>query len=946
MIRLLHCFVIISLLFGCSFLGPKQLNRIPLEQLEPTVRFVDQKQVQVPESNIEQVDADQVVNSYLRLMQSPHPEVRRQATRRLADLNMRLAEAKNAELADGKVETEMPKAIREASYAKAAELYQQVISEFPKQADDASIRYQLARALALEGKSEESLQQMDNLVAEHNESPEMVEVQFRRGEAYFLRKEYRLAASAYQRVIEQGSDTDFYDKALYKNGWSLFKVVDYTAALENFFPLLERLKAGDKANASIQGVMIDLIKDTQRAISLSFYHLEGPRSIKEYFAKHGNKEYSHEIYDNLANLYLTQERFQDAANTYLVFVEQEPMHHEAAKFQLKVVQTYIDGGFPSLVLPAKETFLSKFGVKSQYWSSADDSLKQELKPHVITNLEEVSSHYHAQAQANKNRVSYLVAAQWYSHFLDLLPEEKDVAPYHFLMAEALFDAGDYQKAIEAFDIIAYQYKTFERREQAAYNILVAYQQLLEQADKTNKQAVQNYHEQSINYSLLFAEFFPNSNRAAELLLRSAEQLIVFKRLPEAIQTSEKILVLPAAKTKVQTDRAKVIIANGYFDLNQYPKAEVAITQVLTEVSLNANEVKEFRERRAQAIYQQAEVLKSAGETEKAIAEYQRMIVVEPNASIRPNAEIDAAVLLMKLENWREAQIALEGFRGRYASHPLAEGLDERLALVYEKQELWASAAQAYERIGKQTKNPEKARDIQWYVAELYLKAKSTQSAIDAFKNYVWTYPEPFLQSVEAQAKLVELYEEFGDSEKRDFWRNKIIASYRSGGSNNNDRTRYLAAKSAFELAEPLYQEFQSIRLTLPLAKSLKKKRAVMDKALAEYGQIAKYKVAEFTTASTHRVGQLYLVLAKDIMNSERPKGMDEDELEEYNYLIEDQAFPIEEKAIEIFASNTGRVLQDLYDEWIKKSFAELAKLQPARYDKQEVVESWFGGEVE
>jgi outer membrane protein assembly factor BamD (BamD/ComL family) len=387
----------------------------------------------------------------------------------------------------------------------------------------------------------------------------------------------------------------------------------------------------------------------------------------------------------------------------------------------------------------------------------------------------------------------------------------------------------------------------------------------------------------------------------------------------------------------------VIIANGYFDLNQYDKAEVAITQVLQEVDLAASERQAFNERRAQAIYKQAEALKLAGNLEQAIAEYQRMIATEPSASIRPNAEIDAAVLLMKLEKWQQAQVALEGFRSRYANHPLAEGLDERLALVYEKQQMWASAAEAYKRIGANTREPEKARDIQWYIAELYLKANSPAAAIDAFKKYVWTYPEPFLQSMEAQAKLVELYQQVGDFEKRDFWRNKIIASYRSGGNKNNDRTRYLAAKSAFELAEPLYQEFKNIRLTLPLAKSLKKKRAVMDKALAAYGSVAKYKVAEFTTASTHRVGQLYLTLARDIMNSERPKGMSEEELEEYNYLIEDQAFPIEEKAIEIFASNTGRVLHNLYDDWIKQSFAELAKLQPARYDKQEVIEDWFGG---
>lgn len=950
--NILQFILLVLLLPSCAFIGLSggDSSKIPLEDMAPRVSFIGQQSVVVPKSSIESVDADQVINAYLRLMQSPHAEVKRQATRRLADLTMRLAEEKNALLAEGKATDVLPSAIRDASYQKAADLYQQVIDDFPKQADDASIRYQLSRALALEGKTEASLQQLDQLTEVHETSPEMLEVQFRRGEAYFLRKNFSKAADAYQRVLEAGDNNDFYNKALYKHGWSLFKLVDYERALDDFFPLLERLESEAGMTDDLKVVASELVKDTYRAISLSFYHLSGAESVENYFSAHGHKQYEPDVYDNLAQLYLSQERFQDAAATYLTFVKSNPMHQKAASFQLKVIDTYIDGGFPSLVLPAKEEFLTQFGVKSDYYQAASETLKQSLNQDIIKNLEEVSSHYHATAQSDKNKQSYMVAAEWYSHFLLLLKDDKQKAPYHFLMAEALFDANEYQQAIQAFDVIAYQYQEYSKKEQAAYNILLAYQ-ALEQLEKENlapgqseSPQLKQYREASINYAILFAEYFPNSDQASSLLLRATEQLLAYDRITEAISSAEKLLSLPGSKTMSDVERAKIIIANGLFDLQQYANAEKAITRVLAEVSLNNDQRLNFKERRAQTIYKQAEAYKQQENFPLAIAEYQRMINTEPNASIRPNAEIDVATLMMNLQQWQNAKLALEGFRGRFSAHPLADGLDEKLALVYEKLENWSDAADVYQRLGSRERDPQKAREIQWYVAELYLKANNIESAIDAFKSYYWNHQPPFLQAIEAQAKLIDLYQQVGDQSKSDFWRNKIISDYRSGGNKNTDRTRFLAARSAFELAEPLYRSFQSIALTLPLQRSLKQKRQAMDTALKAYGAIGQFKVAEFTTASTHRVGQLYLNLARAILKSERPAGMSEEELEEYQFLIEDQAYPIEEKAIEIFSSNSDRVLNNIYTDWVKRSFEALATLQPARYDKHEAIEPWFGGQ--
>ncbi|NVJ50202.1 MAG: tetratricopeptide repeat protein [Gammaproteobacteria bacterium] len=940
MMRLFTIVLILMTLTACALFRSTDGLRVPLEDIEPTVRFVDKQEVAVPQSDIDDVDAEDVVASYQRLMQSPHPEVRRQAMRRLADLNMRLAEEKELMLADGKTAESLPPAIREASYQRAAELYQQVLYDFPQQSDDASIRYQLARALALQGETEQSLAEMDEIAKRHQESEEIAEVQFRRGEAYFLRRDYITAAAAYQQVLALGDETEFYDKALYKSGWSLFKQFDYEQALEKFFPLLERLRAGQTQSGDVRAVLSDLINDTQRAISLSFLHMEGPKSIREYFAKVGRKPYEYETYAKLAEVYLSQQRYQDAANTYLAFVETNPLHERSAFMQLSVIDTYIKGGFPSLVLPAKEDFLLKFGVKSEYWSNQTRDTQLALRPSVVKNLDEVASYYHSQAQREKKAAAYRIAAEWYSHFLILYSDEQARAPYHFLMAEALYDAKDYLAAIAEFDVIAYQYKQAPKQEVAAYNILVAYQALAEQANTRKAE----YQQRVVDYSELYVAYFPSSERSTLLLTRTMEHYIELKQLPQAIKNAERLLALPSAKTPAQSLRAKEVIANGLFDLKHYPVAEQAITDVLQAPGLSAEQRSTFNERLAQSIYQQAQVLKENQQFAAAIGELQRVVARVPSASIRPNAELEAAILMIQLEQWQEAKVALEAFAARFRNHKLAQDIDTRLAYVYEKLELWGQAAGAYDRVAEQKGSESEKSELKWYAAQLYLKANNIAAATEAFKAYYWAFPAPLERSVEAQAKLVELYDTQRDYEKRDFWRQKIIAQYDQLGKQNTPRTTYLAAKMAFEMAEPDFEKFRQIKLTVPLPKSLKQKRAAMDKALKQYTSIARYQVAEFTTASTHRVGQLYLILAKDIINSERPAGMSEDEAEEYGFLIEDQAFPIEEKAIEIFVSNSDRVLNDIYDQWVKLSFTELAKLQPARYNKQEVVESWIGGE--
>ena len=112
----------------------------------------------------------------------------------------------------------------------------------------------------------------------------------------------------------------------------------------------------------------------------------------------------------------------------------------------------------------------------------------------------------------------------------------------------------------------------------------------------------------------------------------------------------------------------------------------------------------------------------------------------------------------------------------------------------------------------------------------------------------------------------------------------------------------------------------------------------MKKATRAYGRIAGIGILKFTTAANFQIGEIYRLFAKSILDSEPPKGLDDETLEEYAILLEDKALPIEDKAIDIFIANTKRTVDGAWDKWIKKSYQSLEILLPGRFLKTELRE--------
>jgi hypothetical protein len=288
-----------------------------------------------------------------------------------------------------------------------------------------------------------------------------------------------------------------------------------------------------------------------------------------------------------------------------------------------------------------------------------------------------------------------------------------------------------------------------------------------------------------------------------------------------------------------------------------------------------------------------------------------------------------------MRDWDGAIRTLEDFRQRFPNHALQSEVGSKLAVAYLEKGQWAGAAGEFERLAAASKDPKIARDALWQAAELHEKAGARPAAAKAYERYLAQNPQPLEPAIEARARLAKIAKADGNTSREAALTREILQADQNGGSARTDRTRYLGANAALALAEPVAAAFRQIALVEPLQKQLKLKKAKMEEALKSYELAANYGVAEVTTAATFRIATVYRDFGRALMSSERPKKLSKAELEQYNVLLEEQAFPFEEKATELHELNARRAAEGLYDQWVKASFDALRELRPVRYGKNE-----------
>ena len=911
---------------------------------KPTLRSIDQQSQEnttTQSQKIEKRSTTEIRNAYKAYLANSEKDdlSRRTALNRLAELEFEVSNQIASEQAESEEQREkLADALQDRKLDQTIELLTTSLTDYPNAKGNDRLLYQLAKALDQRGFYLKSINVLTQLVSQHPNSKYYVEAQFRLAEANFSQGDYLAAENGYTEVLIAPNNHVFYEKAIFKRGWSRFKQSYFQDAIDDYIRAIQYHQFADIEQLS--DAEKNLFDEYFRALGLSFSGLGGARPLKEFFDNTPGFKHQYTTYAVLSDLYLKQERFSDAAQVLKQFIEQNPYTKQAAYAQLKTVKVWQQSQFTSKLNQAIELYYLRYNPNNHYWNRvgkntlAFKKTNQALREYILL----VAEYFHSLYQQQPSSVNYSNAKTWYNRYLADFSNYALKDKVYYQYAELLFANKQDQEALRYYELAAYDQDLILDKPSAYATIIITDKLFNQEANKVKRSVILN---KLIKYSLLFAQLYRDDPRTFEVISHAIEASYTVGNYQKTVELAN-LLEFKNANTPVRQKTfysISLLKAQSYFNLEQFTSAESVYRSILDSGSLNNKQHNEILERMALTIHNYASQLKSNNQLVEASQNYMRIADIAKHSEVAISGLYDAIAIFMTNQSWQQAIKAINQLQSNYPNNKYSKDVTKKLSIAYLKSDQGLKAAEQFEKISSFEKNKEVKIAALWQAAEIYEAKNNYQAAARSYSEYANTYKKPYVQYTEAMFKLVSLYQKMNKPKLKNIWQKRIInADKKQALSDRTNRTNFIVAKTYLELARDNQEQFKKLRLVEPLQANLRKKKKSMQQAITYYGQASNYGIAEMTTESTFAIADIYLNFSQSLLDSERPKHLKGEELEQYDILIEDQAFPFEDKAIEFHEVNLSRIKTGLFNDWVSKSLSELKSLFPAKYARRSKLE--------
>lgn len=859
---------------------------------------------------------EEVVRRYQRLFEiSEEPDVRVDALNRLHRIRNRAGE--------------------ELGYSAEQEIrdYREIIgsyeallgdSSFPAQVDD--LLYQLAKAHAMAGQPDLSIQRLTELVDLYPGSALAPEARFRIAEAAFSAGEFAEAEARYRRVVESAQHPELVSKARYMLGWSQFKqgAAAWPRAAETFMAVLDLDIPGAAELDGLSGSAQARVGDSFRILAHMARQSGGTESLSSWLGNRSPGVWHYLLYDRLADLHAFDGRYRKGVQVNQAFLARYPAHRAAADFAEQSVSFWLQAGQESQARSAREDYVARFASEARYQSLNDHH--QAIWGQYSRSL---ADYYYAQgvsATGPENRTPALLKAADY--FEALAPRAPEPGSLHYLAGDASLLAQAYERALAHYLAAAYEYPG-EKSRDAAWAAIRIYHDRLEVASTQQwRSLMQTLVAEEHRYSSRFG----SDHRISGLRVDLANRWHQGGHDQNALMFATRALSWSDISP---TDRygAWLVAARVHQNQGDYGQAENAWRQALglvDEVGAEGADKPGILEQLATVIYRQAEQAVARQETDLAVAHFQRIENVLPGTEIAIRARFDGANTLLGASRWLSAINELHRFQVDYPRHQLVTAIGEKLILAYQKSGQPKKAAAVLLQVADKADNPWPAR---LRAAEIYHSIGDLASRNELYSSWLVAVPEPGTASGHlARQQIRHRLIVSVDGPGADPWRKQLLDQERASDWHSDETLRW-AADAAFYFADQAIVDFNDVALDHPLASSLTRKRRAMEKARELLQDAASFGGNEVLSRVAFHRAELYRALAAALIASEVPDELNELETMQYRMLLEEQAYPLEEKALELHARNHQRIVEAGSDPWVERSLKVLADLYPARYQR-------------
>ncbi len=660
-------------------------------------------------------------------------------------------------------------------YAKSIALYQRLISDFPTYRLNDASWYLLGYCQEKQEDFEKARGAYEQLIALYPKSKFTTEAWVRIGEYYFdnssNENDLKKAADAYEHAT---ADTKhpLFDKALYKLGWTYYRMDRFDDAVARFLSLIDFYQSeakrkgeeevgGDLRNEALQYTAVSLVDEKWGSLA----------KAQEIFAKAGSKPYESEIYRRMGDIYFDQTKHPEAIEAYRLVLQRDPLTKDAPQIQQKIVMAYqrdrkLDEA------SAETAKLSNMFLPGTPWHE-----KWKRDPDVIVaandlaekSLYNTATYHHQQAIAYKTdgkfelaKSAYESAARAYGTYLQRFPRGKNAYDMEYYWADCLYNSFQFLEAAKHYAAVRDSSQDIKYLQDSAYTAVLALQKALEleqkagtipvrkalkSSERTGEEKVKPVELVDLEKQLVAAsdkyleKMKADDDKAPGVAYRAAEMFYTHDQLDEARKRFESI-VTTFPRSEVAKYAVNLIVESYLIDKNWKMVEEVAgrMAENKDVIDPKSDLAKELTKFKLGGRFKLAEELMAKGEYDEAAKKYIALVDESPKHEFADKALNNAAVCFENVQRFDSALRLYERIFREYPQSKLAPAALFRVAVNAEKSYDFDKAIENYQKLVKEYAQSKDRESALFNTARLLEGLQRYNEAAAAYLRYADTYP--------------------------------------------------------------------------------------------------------------------------------------------------------------------------------------------------------------
>lgn len=827
------------------------------------------------------------------------------------------------------------------NYIPAIVVMEKFLSSYPNSGFRDKIMYSLAICHQERGEEQKSINYFKRIIADFPVSNFYAEAYFRLGEYYFNKGNDKEAIQYYQSLVKPDMwSNPFFDMSLYKLGWSYYRLNQYPEAISAFMFLLKDIKTIERVQTqNLDLSAADLKKEAITYIAACFTEFSQPEQVFEFLDSFSDSTYKSEIISELADVYFQHNMLNEAITAYQHLNSEFPLNPVAPFNTQRIAEAYEKKWDFAVANIVRQKLIDLYNPESDWYAAQKDSITKDNTLKLVHQTLISKGVYHQRLAREKDKpLDYQQAIDQYKYFLKLFPQDSMAYNINYYLAESYYSIGKFEEAGAEYKNCYSNFPNKELNEKAAFNCVISYSKAIE----TNKpsETISFTLESFFDYDSLvtiqtknsvakefilatheYINLFPHSKQAVEVLMKEAEILksLQYPQLARHIYTK----IIKDYPDDSQKATAMTLVAQSFFQEENYSEAETWYKNVATTFSDSLEISTKAKVMMASSVFKIAENHKQNSEYGLAAKHYTKIALEYPDSKITETSLIEAGKMYEMDKDTVKSALLFETYIKLKPDSELLGIAALQAAKYREKLHQWQKAAENY--LFVKTADSALWPAVVFSTADCYAKAGDWNSSVPIFHEYT-EIGDDSSRILEAQFRIGYAHLQLDQLDEARSAFQGTIDQYRARkpGSNIN---AYFPANAQFMLAELELTEFSKIAISPPFKESLNKKTRALKIVLKAYTDAAKYRIFEWTTASSFKIGKVFEEFANAILVSSLPDNLANDEIISYESQLQTLARPFQKKALEAHQSNLNQAKKsNIENSWTTLSRERIAVL--------------------